>query len=179
MKLAFCLLCLLFASVQVQAASLYRWVDSAGNVHFSDQPPPQEVKEVQEKKLVKPASTGGQTAYSAQSAARNFPVTLFTTNCGDTCTRAREHLTKRGIPFSEKNPTEPEVAEALQKLAGGLEVPVLVVGKASPIRGYGAESWDAALDVAGYPKAAVTKPAAPPKTEPPAETRQEGKAKAK
>lgn len=179
MKLAFCLLCLLFASVQSQAASLYRWVDSSGNVHFSDQPPPQEVKEVLEKKLTKPASPGGQMPYSAQAAARNFPVTLYTTNCGDTCTRAREHLTKRGIPFSEKNPTEPEVAEALQKLVGGLEVPVLVVGKASPIRGYGAESWDAALDVAGYPKAAAAKSAVPSKTETPAETRQESKAKAK
>ena len=176
MKSAICLLCLLFVALPVQAGSLYRWVDSAGNVHYADQPPPQDVKDVQEKKLVKPAPSSGQTSYATQAAARNFPVTLYVTNCGETCTRAREHLNKRGIPFSEKNPAEPDVAEALQKLAGGVEVPVLVVGKASPIKGYGAESWDAALDVAGYPKAVSAKPAAAAaKTELPAEPRQERK----
>lgn len=161
MKLAvlFCFLCMfmVFAAQSAQAGSLYRWTDAAGNVHYTDQPPPQEVKDVQEKKLAKPAQTSGQTPYVTQAAARNFPVTLYTTNCGETCTRAREHLTKRGIPFSEKNPAEPEVGEMLQKLAGGMEVPVLVVGKSTPIKGYSAESWDAALDVAGYPKASAAK----------------------
>jgi Domain of unknown function (DUF4124) len=183
MKLLLCLLSMLLVVLSAQAGSLYRWVDSAGNVHYADQPPPQDVKEVQEKKLAKPASPSGQTPYAAQAAARNFPVSLYATNCGEICTRSREHLTKRGIPFSDKNPTEPEVADELQKLTGSLEIPVLVVGKASPIRGYGAESWDAALDVAGYPKAAAAKPAssakpaATAKTEQPAETRQEYKTK--
>jgi len=172
-----CLLCLVFATLSAQAGSLYRWVDAAGNVHYADQPPPQDVKDVQEKKLAKPAPSGGQTPYAAQAAARNFPVALYATHCGEVCTRAREHLTKRGIPFSDKNPTEPEVADELQKLTGSLEIPVLVVGKASPIRGYGAESWDAALDVAGYPKAAAAKPTAAAKTERPAETSRESKAK--
>jgi len=35
---------------------------------------------------------------------------------------------------------------------------VLVIGKSAPIKGFSPESWDAALDVAGYPKApAATK----------------------
>jgi len=186
MKLAvlFCFLCMfmVFAAQSAQAGSLYRWVDDTGKVHYSDQPPPQSVvKDVQEKKLARPAQASGQTPYATQAAARNFPVTLYTTHCGETCTRAREHLTKRGIPFSEKNPTEPDVADALQKLAGSVEVPVLVVGKSAPIRGYSAESWDAALDVAGYPKvpAPAVKPAAAAKTERPAEPQTQADDKAK
>lgn len=187
MKLAvfFCFLCMfmVFAAQSAQAGSLYRWIDAAGNVHYTDQPPAQSVGDIQEKKLAKPAPASAQTPYATQAAAHNFPVTLYTTQCGETCTRAREHLNKRGIPFSEKNPTEPDVREALKKLTGSAEVPVpmLVVGKATPIKGYGAESWDAALDVAGYPKAVAAKaPAAKPaaaKTERPAEPQQDSKAR--
>lgn len=163
MKLAvfFCFLCMfmVFAAQSAQAGTMYRWVDDAGNVHYTDQPPPQNIKDVQEKKLAAPAQGSGQTPYATQAAARNFPVTLYMNNCGEVCSRAREHLSKRGIPFSEKDPTDPQIAEALLKLTGSMEVPVLVVGKASPIKGYSPESWDAALDVAGYPKAAAAKPA--------------------
>lgn len=172
MKLVVCFLCLLFIVPLSQSGSLYRWVDASGKVHYADQPPPQEIKEVQERKLAKPTPTDGQTPYAAQFAARNFPVTLYITQCGEICTRAREHLKKRGIPFSEKNPTEPEVASTLEKLAGSVEVPVLVVGKATPIKGYSSESWDAALDVAGYPKTSTT-----PKPDRPAEPKQDSKAK--
>lgn len=168
MKLAvfFCFLCMfmVFAAQSAEAGTLYKWVDSAGNVHFSDQPPPQTVKEVQEKRMLSQPQERGQTPYAVQAASRNFPVTLYVTDCGDSCTRAREHLTKRGIPFKEKNPSEPDISEELQKLSGGVEVPVLVVGKSSPVKGYGADAWDAALDVAGYPKAPV-KPSAPAKSE--------------
>ena len=162
MKLAvfFCFLCMfmVFAAQSAQAGTMYRWVDAAGNVHYTDQPPPQNIKDVQEKKLAAPAQSSGQTPYATQAAARNFPVTLYINNCGEVCNRAREHLSKRNVPFSEKDPTDPQIADALQKLTGSMEVPVLVVGKAAPIKGYGPESWDVALDVAGYPKAPAAKP---------------------
>ncbi|MBS4098382.1 MAG: glutaredoxin family protein [Sulfuricella sp.] len=168
MKLAvlFCFLCMfmVFAAQSAEAGTLYKWTDSSGKVHFSDQPPPQSVKEVQEKKLLSQPQEKGQTSYAIQTAARNYPVTLYVTDCGESCAKAREHLTKRGIPFKEKNPSEPEVSEELQKLSGGLEVPVLLIGKSSPVKGYGSETWDAALDVAGYPKT-ITKTASPTKTE--------------
>lgn len=167
MKLAvfFCFLCmfLVFAAQSAQAGSLFRWIDAAGNVHYTDQPPPPSVADVQEKALLKSPQASGQTSYAVQAAAHNFPVTLYITNCGDTCTQAREHLTKRHIPFSEKNPSEPAAGDALQKLTGGLAIPVLVVGKSAPIKGYSADSWDAALDVAGYPKAPAAAKAEPKK----------------
>lgn len=159
MKLAvfFCFLCMfmVFAAQSAQAGTMYRWVDGSGKVHYTDQPPPPDVKDVQEKKLAAPAQTGGQTPYALQAAASNFPVALYISNCGDVCNRAREHLQKRKVPFSEKNPSEAAVAEALKQLIGSVEVPVLTVGKAAPIKGFSADAWDAALDVAGYPKLAA------------------------
>lgn len=168
MKLAvlFCLLCMfmVFAAQSAEAGTVYKWLDSDGKLHYSDQPPPQSIKDVQEKKILSQPREQNQTPYAVQSASRNYPVTLYVTDCGEPCTRAREHLTKRGVPFKEKNPSEPDVSEELQKLSGGSEVPVLLVGKSSPVKGYGADTWDAALDVAGYPKAPA-KPAAPQKPE--------------
>jgi glutaredoxin len=167
MKLAvfFCFLCMfmVFAAQSAQSATMYRWIDAQGKVHYTDQPPPAEVRDVTEKKLSAPAQASSQTPYTTQAAVRNFPVTLYVSNCGDTCNRAREHLNARSVPFSEKDPTDPAVADALKKLTGDMSVPVLLVGKAAPIKGYGSESWDAALDVAGYPKkAANPKPGAAP-----------------
>lgn len=168
MKLAvlFCFLCMfmVFAAQSAEAGTVYKWFDSDGKPHFSDQPPPQSIKDVQEKKILSQPREQNQTPYAVQSASRNYPVTLYVTDCGEPCTRAREHLTKRGVPFKEKNPSEPEVSEELQKLSGGSEVPVLLVGKSSPVKGYGADTWDAALDVAGYPKVPA-KPTAPQKPE--------------
>lgn len=167
MKLAvfFCFLCMfmVFAAQSAQSATMYRWIDAQGKVHYTDQPPPAEVRDVTEKKLSAPAQASSQTPYTTQAAVRNFPVTLYSTQCGVTCQQARDHLKERNIPFAEKDAADPQVAEALQKLTGDLGVPVLVVGKSAPLKGYSRETWDTALDVAGYPKkAANPKPGAAP-----------------
>lgn len=166
MKLAvlFCLLCM-FAVYSAQSASLYRWVDAEGKVHYTDQPPPSSAKKVEEKTLGSRPADDSQLPYATRMAAKNFPVTLYNSKCGEACSKAREHLSKRGIPFSEKDASQPEVQEELKKLIKELEVPVLVVGKVINLKGYEAGAWDAALDQAGYPKSA---PLAMPK--PKAET---------
>lgn len=144
----------------VQAGELYRWTDADGKVHYTDQPPPASARKVEEKQM----KTGGagetsQLPYATQLAVRKAPVSLYVTDCGESCKLAREHLTRRGVPFTSKNPqTTPADAEALQKLIGGLYVPVLQVGS-SVSKGYEKDAWDAALDAAGYPKSAVLKKA--------------------
>jgi len=136
------------------AAEMYRWVDKDGKVHYTDSPPPPTARRVEEKRLGGNSSvTGGDLPYATQLAAKNFPVTLYVSDCGEPCTQARQHLAKRGIPYTPKNPTASQTdAEALTKLVGNPQVPVLVVGKTPPLKGYEAGSWDAALDAAGYPK---------------------------
>ncbi len=156
MKLAafFCLLCM-FAVYSAQSASLYRWVDTEGKVHYTEQPPPPSAaKKIEEKTLGTPPADDGQLPYASRLAAKNFPVTLYISDCGEACTKAREHLTRRGVPFNEKNAGTPEVQAELKKLIGALEVPVLTVGTVTRLKGYKAEAWNTALDEAGYPKSA-------------------------
>ena len=170
MKLAvfFCVLCM-FAVYSAQSASLYRWVDNEGKVHYSEQPPPPSAARKIEEKTIGTAPTDDvQLPYASRLAAKNFPVTLYNSGCGDACTKAREHLTKRGVPFNEKDAGTPEVQAELKKLIGALEVPVLAVGTVTRLKGYDSDAWNAALDDAGYPRSAPflqPKPKAPAKAD--------------
>ena len=158
MKLRILICALLFSAGASLAGNLFRWVDSDGTVHYSDQQPPLSAKDVQEIKLGTSVIEGSPT-YALQQAVKNFPLTLFANDCGAGCTRARELLNKRGVPFTEKNPMQPENADELKKIVGDLVVPVLVVGNTQPLRGFEESSWNNALNVAGYPSAPV--PGAP------------------
>jgi glutaredoxin len=154
---------LLFCTQLAVAATMYRWVDAEGKVHYTDQQPPESAKGVQK---MRPAGIVEDTTpepYAVRQAARKFPVVLYVSDCGEVCDKAREHLKRRGVPYTSKNPQEPEIAEALKKLAGGLQVPVLVVGS-SVEKGYEAGAWDAALDAAGYPRSNPLARPAPTKT---------------
>lgn len=133
------------------AAQLYRWVDAHGRVEWRDTPPPGEAKEVEQRRVQGNPAPATVVPYAVQQAAKNFPVTLWTTSCGAVCDRAKAHLARRGIPHTEKDPTSN--AEEFRKATGGMEVPVLFVGR-TRLKGYGAADWDAALDAAGYPHSA-------------------------
>ena len=148
-------------------AELYRWVDADGKVHYSDEPPPANIKQVEKKKAAGGKPSDAQLPYVLQQAVKNFPVTLYSSDCGDACTRARQLLMKRGIPYTEMEATDPETQAELRKLTGGpIEVPVLTVGR-DALRGFEESRWNTSLDAAGYPKTAVipsrppTKPARP------------------
>jgi hypothetical protein len=160
MFLAFFLL--VISSFSVSAGTVYRWVDADGKVYYSGELPPPNAKGVQEKKV----SAGGvgeeNLPYAVKLAAQKYPVTLYVTDCGEPCDKAREHLAKRGVPHSSVDPQKPEGAEALKKLIGGLDVPVLVIGS-TVSKGYQASGWDAALDAAGYPKSNILPKTAPKK----------------
>jgi hypothetical protein len=154
------LLSLLLAGGVAQAAELYRWVDEHGKVHYSDTPPPPQVRTAERKRLGdRPGDAN--LPYALQQAMKNYPLTLYTANeCGDACRQAAAHLVRRGAPYTEKNARDPDAADALMKLAGGkLEVPVLTVGR-TPLRGYEEGAWNTALDSAGYPRTAAVPAAA-------------------
>ena len=142
-------LALAIAASSAGAAQLYRWVDEKGNVEWRDTPPPANAKKVEQRNVGSNTIETSNMPYSVQQAMKNYPVTLWTFDCGDPCTKASSHLTKRGIPhtvrYSNKEP------EALKKLTGGTEVPVLVVGSQVQ-KGYLDTTWDSLLDSAGYPK---------------------------
>lgn len=146
------------------AAQVYEWVDEKGVKQYTQQPPPPSVKNVIQRRLVTSVVETRGPSYSMQQAMKNFPVTLYITDCGDPCKSARVHLARRGIPFTEKNPQKPEETDHFRKLTGGgMEVPLLLIGELRTIKGYLASEWDAAFDQAGYPSIAESgaKPATP------------------
>jgi len=159
-------LTLLGIGASAMAAQFYEWVDEKGVKQYTQQPPPPNIKQVQQRRLGANVVETSGPSYSMQQAAKNFPVTLYVTDCGDLCKAARAHLTKRGIPHSEKNPQKEEELQEFKKISGGgMEVPLLVVGQMRTVKGYQASEWDAALDAAGYPSTAV--PGAKPSATPP------------
>ena len=174
-RLSIAALVLAFFAGQAAAAQMYRWVDDKGNVEYRDTPPPATAKKVERRDV----STGNMVdtstmPYSLQVAVKNHPVTLWAYDCGDPCTRARVHLSKRGIPYTERNPQkEPD---AMKKATGSTDVPVLFVGS-NQLKGYLDTAWDSALDTAGYPKSPPPgyKPPPPGQGSTPAATDPKGK----
>lgn len=153
-------------------SEMYRWVDAEGKTHYSDTRPPSSAKKVEEK------SFGGNVAvstenlpYSVQLAVKNFPVTLYTGDCGEACKNAQTYLSKRGVPYTLRLPgTKKEDVAAFKQVSSDNMIPVLVVGKVYTLKGYSETEWSNALDQAGYPK---TNPFPSGKAPPPATTKTE------
>lgn len=135
-----------------QAQQMYRWVDKDGRVHYTQQPPPPDAKNVQRRSTASSTPESPELPYATRLAAKNFPVTLYTApDCGAACRDARESLEKRGVPFHEIVVGDDRSIEDLKRLTGKTQVPVLRVGT-QPQVGYEPEGWKAALDGAGYPE---------------------------
>jgi hypothetical protein len=137
-------------------AQIYRWTDESGKVHYTDTPPPSKAKNVQKKASARPAGVGAasaaQQSYALQQAVKNFPVIVYTSKeCGDPCGKGIDHLKKRGVPFTEKVVASQDEIDGLIKVAGAARVPVMVVGVTMQ-KGYEEQSWNDALDTAGYPR---------------------------
>lgn len=153
------LIAILLTATTVQAAQLYRWVDDKGRVEWRDTPPPASAKTVERRSVGGSVIQTSGMPFSVQQAVKSFPVTLYVTDCGEGCSKARAHLNRRGLPYTEKNPQAD--MEAYKKLTGGsLEIPLLLIGR-EQLRGYEEGTWDAALDAAGYPRSVAVRPPSP------------------
>lgn len=162
---------LLLATAAGASAQVYKWVDAKGVTHYSDQPPPPEVKNAQVKNLDGGAAGNADLPYEVALAMRNAPVTLFTTTACDACDHARTLLQKRGVPYTEKTISSADDGDALRAAGGNGDLPFILVGS-TRLTGFAASTLNATLTAAGYPaqrmlapnyKFASAAPAAPPK----------------
>lgn len=151
MKNVLFLLVLGLSAGLLHAAELYKWRDADGHVHYSDQPPPPNAKSVERKSGKGNLIESDTLPFETQLVAKKFPVTLYAfEDCGEPCRNAEAYLTGRGIPYTLKNKEEDKAA--MVKLTGDNQMPVLVVGKQPPLKGYQEAQWGDLLDLAGYPK---------------------------
>lgn len=156
-------------AVPVQAA-MYKWVDAQGRVQYSDTPPPPNARKAEEHKIVPNTIQTTGAPFAVQEAAKRNPVTVWMSDCGDLCNRARDYLARRGVPHTLRNPARESEQDNWKKVSGGdNSVPLLVVGDLRKVKGFDEAQWAAALDAAGYPRSAPPiKPQPIPVVEPPA-----------
>jgi hypothetical protein len=154
-------------------AAMYKWVDAQGRVQYSDTPPPADAKKVEERRIIPNTIGTAGLPFAVQDAAPRNPVILWMHDCGELCNKARDYLARRGIPHTVRNPARIDEQEAWKKASGGdSAIPRLVVGNATPLKGFDEPQWAAALDAAGYPRtAAAMKPQAIPPAEVPPPTK--------
>lgn len=168
MKISNAALALLFV-ISSAHAQLYKWVAPDGTVSYSDKPPPSSVTKV-ERKSYSSGPSLGDLPYEVAQAVKSNPVTLYTMPKCAGCDQGRKLLSERGIPFSEKTVNTNEDIERVQKISGGTQMPVLIVGRNKQI-GFAPGQWGDALTAAGYPTSntlpksytnPAPEPAAPP-----------------
>ena len=141
------------AGAFAQSQQVYRYVDKDGHVVYSDRVPPGDSKDIQSKRLRGNIIENNDLPLAAQQAQERFPVTLYSFSCGEVCTASEGLLNKRGVPYTMVNVETPEGAAQLSKNTGELRAPVLQLGDKTFVKGFSEAQWQAALDVAGYPKA--------------------------
>jgi glutaredoxin len=132
-------------------AELYKWVGPDGKVTYSDTPPPKTATQVQKKSLDGGAGGNVNLPYELAEAARNNPVTLYTTSKCAPCDDGRALLKTRGIPFSEKTVNSKDDMDRLQRAGGSSQLPVLIIGS-NQRSGFEPGAWGSALSAAGYPE---------------------------
>ena len=142
---------LTLACAGVQAQGVYRIVGPDGKVTFSDRPPADANAQPARIASEAPSAANGALLYELRQIANRFPVTLYTGNDCSPCTSARNLLTSRGVPFTERTVSSNEDIAALQRLSGGTGLPFGTIG-GQQLAGFSEGEWTQYLDAAGYPK---------------------------
>lgn len=139
---------------------VYRYLDADGRTVYSDRPPPANARDVEVRRLTPNTIEVDQAALAVERARASSPVTLYTFDCGEPCSRAETLLAQRGVPHATIVVTEADGAEKLKKLTGEMQAPVLQAGD-KVARGFNEAQWQALLDAAGYPKVGSSRQASP------------------
>lgn len=143
------LLALLCASPAAMAQ--YKYVSPDGTVTYSDRLPPPDARNVTSLHRPAPPDPAAQLPYEARRAARRNPVTLYTTRDCLPCQAARDHLTRRGVPFAERLVNTAADMQRFQELGFRNSFPALAIGE-QKVFGYQNAELDSLLDTAGYPE---------------------------
>ena len=158
MALRHAALVLLAFATAASAQTVYRWLDKDGRVHYADQSPPQDAKQVQEKRLRSAnfIETGGATT------PWSGPSRIYRLRC----TRGRDlqrgvqggtasFLAGAACPTSRCRSARRRTLAQYRQVFGGEEifVPAVTAGGQKQ-KGFEDAAWTRLLDDVGYPKVA-------------------------
>jgi glutaredoxin len=149
-----------FTAGDASAQQIYKIVGPDGRITFSDKPPMDTGARASTAPAVQVSAGGSGLAglpFELRQAAARYPVTVYTSPGCNTCAQGRALLVSRGIPFGEKIVATKEDVDALTRLTGSPNVPVLTIG-AQQLRGFSDSEWTQFLDAAGYPKTSQLPP---------------------
>ena len=142
---------ILFLMCVTAQAQVYKWVDADGKVTYSDVPPPKSAVKVETKSFSSSDQSNVALPFELAQAVKNMPVTFYSSGKCSPCDDARNFLKQNGIPFAEKTITSNADVEKLNKISGGTQLPVLMVGK-TKMTGFNFTDWRSSLTQAGYPE---------------------------
>ena len=145
-------LALLALFVALPAHALFKVVGPDGKVTYTDRlPGPADGRTTPLGNSGSPVAGNAALPAELRQAVARYPVTLYVIAGCAPCDSARGLLRQRGVPHAEKQVLTEEDAEALQRLTGARDAPALMIG-VQALRGLAADSWNAYLDAAGYPR---------------------------
>jgi len=130
---------------------LWRWTDARGQINYGDHPPADARNLLKIDLMTIGTTTQSLLPYQVRQAASNFPVILFTAKNCPPCNSARDHLTKRGVPFAERTVETSDDGMELKRLTNAEGVPVATVG-GQVLVSFDSDGWNNALDATGYPR---------------------------
>lgn len=156
MKTAACLL-LCCALALPAAAEVKKWTDAQGRVHYGDRPPGDSAKTELRGTVsfgdgitLVPAKAGKEEGGTLPLAAPpQGDIWIYTTQDCGYCTRAKEHMKRKGLRYVEKDIEANPRYKAEFRTLGGRGVPVTLAGK-ERIVGFKAKNFDAFLKKAGF-----------------------------
>ena len=128
MKNVLILLCLILVTGGA-VADIYRWTDSNGNVHFSDQAPDDQASETLELRI----NTYESVTYDSLTFELPTPagkkVVMYSASWCGVCAKAKRYFEKKGIPYTEYDVENSRQGKQGFAQLGGKGVPIILVGK--------------------------------------------------
>lgn len=137
------------------AVAQYKVVGPDGRVTYTDRPPAG--AEARPLGGVAVATPPAELPYALRQAVARYPATLYTAPGCSPCDSARALLRQRGVPVREVRIERAEDIAELQRREGRIELPILRLG-AQRLQGFEAETWQATLDAATYPRTSQLPP---------------------
>jgi len=145
----------MLALAATSALAQYKWTDATGRTVYGDNPPSdaKNVQRIDARGASGDADSLAALPFESRRSAQQFPVVLYTTVDCAPCDAGRQLLRARGVPYGERMVNSKEDLEQLTKLGFGEKLPVMTVGRQVQ-KEFETTAWHAALDAAGYPRAA-------------------------